>query len=175
MENINETVAPVVEVVEESSSVVEPQASEPVVEPKKAKRTLRGHTTARGKKVAAPVVVPEVVKPTTPTASKYRALGLVSGMPTRVMAYQDATLLHNSTWKLTDAQLVALWNAEFPGAIFFKPSLVAIVRREYNDGKHGGQVAKPTTPSVPYGPGDAPVAVVTRTKRDRVALKSKAS
>lgn len=171
MENINET--PVAVVVEESSSpVADTQAVAPVAESKpKAKRTLRGHSKAKAKVAAAPVVT-EVVKPTTPTASKYRALGLVPGMPSRVMAYQDATLFHNADWRLTDAQLATLWNQEFPGAIFFKPSLVPVVRREYNDGKHGGQTTKPTAPSVPYGPGDAPVQVKTRTKRDRVALKT---
>lgn len=95
--------------------------------------------TAKAKKAtpAAPVAKVAAI-----TSSKYK--GVTTGM--RVMEFQDSTFVANFKKMLTDAELVALWRAEFPEAIAFTVAHLSGARRDYNNGRHSKNAARPDAP-----------------------------
>jgi hypothetical protein len=92
-------------------------------------------------------VVTPTAKPLTPTASIHR--GRTTGMP--VMKFQDNQLAQQPTRKLTDQQLLDEMKAEFPnskGAIFMgepktRLAIMKLVRRLFNESRHGHQTIQP--------------------------------
>jgi len=91
---------------------------------------------------AAKATTAQAEKVTNIAASKYK--GITTGM--RVMEYQDATFAANMKAMLTDEELVADWRREFPNAVAFTVNHLAGARRDYNNGRHSKNAAKPATP-----------------------------
>jgi hypothetical protein len=54
----------------------------------------------------------------------------------RIAEFQDYTLSVNGKARLTDTELIALWQKEFPNAVTFTEHHVRGVRRDYNAGRH---------------------------------------
>lgn len=119
-----------------------------------AKETTAAQSTRKGAKPAqtpatpAPQAKTAQSEPKEAKASKYR--GVTSKM--RVMEYQDHTLAINdqANRRLTDEELVADWQREFPEAVKFTLAHVRGVRALYNAGKHRKGADVPETPSQPY-------------------------
>lgn len=88
---------------------------------------------------------------------------------TRIMAFQNASFVHNTTWQLDDVQLLALWAMEFPAAVgrvfavngrMGTPDMTAVrdgigiirgVRSDYNTTGHGDPTGTPAIASTSYG------------------------
>lgn len=101
-----------------------------------AKAETKGKTKVKAEvKTSAPVAEVKAVKADAkPSIHK----GATTGM--RVMQYQDHTLSIQGKRKLSDEDLAADWQAEFPHTrCQFTPAIVAGVRRLFNAGKHGSQ------------------------------------
>jgi len=88
----------------------------------------------------------KVAEPVTDKTSKFK--GLASGL--RVRDFQDKTLKDNTKTKFTDGRLAEIWNAEFPNAKQTGLKMVGVIRKLYNEGKHGKLLPAPEKPSVPY-------------------------
>lgn len=117
--------------------------------------------TKKVAKVTPPPAPKAEATPVAKSASIHR--GLKSGLP--VMQYQDNTIQVNNKKKLTDEQLLADWRAEFPNtkgawATDDKAGMavVAIVRRLFNEGRHGTQKVFSDTPILRYGADGKPMA-----------------
>lgn len=102
----------------------------------------------------APKATATASKPAaTPAASINR--GRTTGM--RVMQFQDQLLADNMKAKLTDAQLLEAMRAEFPnakGKIFTadqetRLGIMRVVRRLFNEGRHGSQTIQAPKGGVP--------------------------
>ncbi len=106
-----------------------------------------------GKKPASSPAAPvaeKKKKSVTPTAEAKPAaersgknIGRTTGL--RIMAYQDQTMSEQPTAKLTDEELAAKWQKEFPESrCRFEDRLdvVRTVRRLFNEGRHGTQELK---------------------------------
>jgi hypothetical protein len=76
---------------------------------------------------------PKEVKP-----PRYISLGMFDGRHMRVAEYQDYTFSINDRKdrRLTDTELCADWQAQFPHAVVYDPKHVVGARRDYNQGKH---------------------------------------
>lgn len=101
-------------------------------------------------KVATPVPETKAVKP----PSKHT--GATSGL--HVMEYQDRTFHTQHKHKLTDEQILADWRREFPNTNgkWVRDDreglrIVAIVRRFYNERRHGNQKLFSDKPVPRYG------------------------
>lgn len=77
---------------------------------------------------------PKAAKP-----SRNISLNQHLGRHMRIAEYQDYTLYVNADKKCTDAELIALWQKEFPNAVKFTEHHVRGVRRDYNAGRHSKQ------------------------------------
>lgn len=97
----------------------------------------------------APVEEPKVKAAKGP--SRYK--GVTTGM--RVMEFQDKTLKDNFKTKLSDEEIAALWREEFPRAKKFDARIVRVVRRLFNEGRHGKQDWVPPKPLAEYVDGVA--------------------
>lgn len=118
-----------------------------------------------------------------------RNIGRITG--TRVMAFQNMTLIRNAEWQLDDCQLAVLWACEFPrnvGRVFAmngieRPadassvaagiSIVRGVRAEYNRNGHGEPTGKPAVESVAYGAKRFTVPAVSVTVESAAPAKTK--
>lgn len=99
-----------------------------------------------------------------------RNVGRFTG--TRIVAFQNMTMVRNAEWQLDDCQLAALWSVEFPagvGRVFSMNALPGVrplpsassitdaigivrgVRAAFNATGHGDPSGKPATASVAYG------------------------
>lgn len=133
-----------------------------------AKKTLEptaeqiaAHAAKKAASVAAATGKPVPGTKTSPAASAGRPsevvaardgkhIGKSSGL--RVMDYQDYTMTLQESRQLTDEELGADWSNEFPNTrCVFKDrmDIVRIVRRLFNEGKHGKQTRFPGENAVP--------------------------
>ena len=73
-----------------------------------------------------------------------------------VMEFQNWTLASNARWRLSDEQLAALWQAEFPNArTRYTIKSVRTVRNLFNQGRRNND--RPAAPVPEYGPSGNPV------------------
>jgi hypothetical protein len=79
---------------------------------------------------------PKLPKEVTPP--KFISIGMFDGHHMRVAEYQDYTFSINDRKdrRLTDTELCADWQAQFPHAVIYEPKHVVGARRDYNQGKH---------------------------------------
>lgn len=106
-------------------------------------------------KAAAPVAVAAAPAAKKAKASEGKYIGATSGL--RVGVFQNKTLEDNRKKKLTDEELVALWNAEYPNArTGYNLEIVRGVRNMYNLGKHNNEVPVVAIPE--YDAEGKPVA-----------------
>ena len=74
----------------------------------------------------------------------------------RVMELQNWTLACNTRWRLTDEQLAAMWQAEFPNSRSrYTVKSVRTVRNLFNQGRHNNDA--PPAPVPEYDQGGRPV------------------
>lgn len=95
--------------------------------------------------------------------------GTVHNGRLRVSEFQDFTFQQNATVKVagrkTDAELVAVWQEQFPEAVTFNVFHVKGARRDYNAGKHSkmfGTVKRGDDISVEYGADKTPVTAAAK-------------
>lgn len=95
-------------------------------------------------KASKPVITgePKAKKEKVVKISKYK--GATTGM--RVMEYQDTTFAANVKAMLTDEELAANWQKEFPNAVKFTTTHVGGARRDYNNGTHSKGFSRPAAP-----------------------------
>lgn len=104
--------------------------------------------TSKKTATTTPTPEPKAAKrgsqPAEATERSGKNIGRTTGM--RIMAFQDQTMANQPDKRLTDEELAAEWQAEFPDSrCRFEDRLdvVRTVRRLFNEGKHGAQELKP--------------------------------
>lgn len=125
--------------------------------------------TKKVAKVTPPPAPKAEAKPATPVAEKKPSIhrGVRTGLS--VMDYQDQTMLHQNKKKLTDEQILADWRAEFPNTngkwvrddatgMF----VVRVVRRFFNERRHGNQKVFSDTPVLRYDANGKAIAEAGR-------------
>jgi hypothetical protein len=130
-------------------SVPSPDTAPPV----KEKKVTRISPPTTAVVEAASAKPPKVSK--TPKATRNVSKDEFLGRRMRIAEYQDYTLSINAGPKrrLTDVELCADWQAQFPNAVVFTPHHVRGVRRDYNVGRHSKAFSGKkdgATASVPY-------------------------
>jgi hypothetical protein len=129
------------------------------------------------KESTAPAAATKTEAKTKPTKtaggpSKFRSVDLFNGARMGVMAYQNHTFTIQDKRKLSDEQLCADWQAQFPSAVKFTPGHVAGARRDFNNGRHGKGQVKPATPVPEYKDGK-PLGVALNKKGKATAKSTK--
>jgi hypothetical protein len=99
--------------------------------------------TKRVARVTPPVEVkaeaktaPKVAKEKVSKGTRNISRDVFLGRNMRISEYQDYTLSVNAKARLTDEELCAAWQVQFPNAVRFTPYHVKGVRRDYNAGLH---------------------------------------
>jgi hypothetical protein len=125
----------------------------------------------------APAPTPKATATAKPAATPAASInrGRTTGM--RVMQFQDQLLADNMKAKLTDAQLLEAMRKEFPnakGKIFTadqetRLGIMRVVRRLFNEGRHGSQTIQAPKGGVPQF--DAKGEVVEEKPRARRGAK----
>lgn len=141
----------------------------------KAKRVERIAPPADVKATAKPAATAKAAKVKTPKATRNISKDQFLGRNMRISEFQDYTLSINAGPKarLTDEELCALWQAQFPNAVKFTPFHVRGVRRDYNVGRHSKAFAGRKTGdaiSVAYMVKDGkrvPAVITAQTKADK--------
>ncbi|SRR6266540_1971692 len=90
----------------------------------------------------------------------------------RIMEYQDYTFSIQATRRLTDDQLAADWQTQFPSAVKFSAYHVVGARRDYNAGTHSKAFDKPKVAVQAFGADGKPTVVIA--KNPKAAAESKA-
>jgi hypothetical protein len=105
--------------------------------------------------------------------SKFRSVDTFDGARLGVMAYQNLTFSQQAKRMLSDEELCADWQKQFPNAVKFNTGHVAGARRDYNNGRHGKGQVKPAVP-VPEYKDRKPLGVVTNAKGKATAKSADA-
>lgn len=116
--------------------------------PTTAKPAASAQPAASGIDPHAPATAPAAAAPS-PTASRNTSRDALAyppfnGRRARIMEFQDFTFALNASrpTPLTDEELAAVWQAQFPGAVRFTTKHVAGARRDFLVNRHSGTFAK---------------------------------
>jgi hypothetical protein len=102
--------------------------------------------------------------------SRNRSIDTFEGVRMGIMAYQNHTFTIQDKRKMSDEELCADWQKQFPNAVKFNTGHVAGARRDFNNGRHGkGQVAPKV--SVPEYKDGKPMGVALN-KKGKATAKS---